>query len=240
MVIKTGFMKKFGCFGLKKKYGKWPVSGFLFFCLTVTVIFSSATKSVSLEVIDRIVAVVNDELITYSMLAEAFQPYEKKIRERNYPLEQEMEMRFKIREDLINKLIDQKIIDQEIAKAQIQVSAGEVENSIERIKRMNSFTDEDLRKMLQAEGLTLEKYKKEIKNQLLRTRLLQYEVNSKIVVTEEEIETYYEEHKDQFGDKSLKDVSALIEDNIFKKQVDEKYKEWVADFRGKAHIKIIQ
>lgn len=191
-----------------------------------------------LEVVDRIVAVVNDEIITYSMVNEAFAPYEKKLRENAYPLDKEIEMRFKIRSNLIQQLIDQEITNQEVKKAQITVSSNEIDTYVERIKQMNSFTDEDLRKMLETEGVTLEQYKKEIKNILLRNKLIQYEVKSRIVVTQKDIDDYYEKHKDEFKDKKKEEVSDMIADKVYQVQADEKFGKWVARLREQAQITI--
>lgn len=205
--------------------------------MAVTGVFTSMAED--LEVVDRIVAIVNDEIITYSMVNEAFVPYEKKIREKGYPLDKEVELRFKIRSNLIQQLIDQEITNQAVKKAQITISDGEIDNYIERIKQVNSFTDENLRKMLENEGVELEQYKKEIRNILLRNKLIQYEVKSRIVVTQKEIDDYYELHKkDEFADKKKEEVAESIGDKIYQLQSDEKFGKWVADLREQAQIKI--
>jgi peptidyl-prolyl cis-trans isomerase SurA len=191
-----------------------------------------------LEVVDRIVAIVNDEIITYTMVNEAFVPYEKTIRAKGYPLDKEIELRFKIRSNLIQQLIDQEITNQAVKKAQISISDGEVDNYIERIKQTNSFTDEDLREMLEKEGVELEQYKKEIKNILLRNKLIQYEIKSRIVVTQKEIDDYYEKNKDKFADKKKEEVSELIGDKIYELQSKEKFDKWVANLREQSQIKI--
>jgi peptidyl-prolyl cis-trans isomerase SurA len=196
--------------------------------------------SVDREVVDRIVVIVNDELITYSMLTEAFKPFEKKIRERNYPLEQEIEIRFKLRNNLIQQLIDQQLTDQEMRRSQIEVSDEEISGYIERIKEMNGFTEEDLRKMLEMEGVSISQYRKEIRNLLLRNKLIQYEIKSKIVITREEIQDYYNANKAEFGDKSLDEVSPLIMDKLFQNQADEKFSRWISSLREQSQIKIIQ
>lgn len=206
--------------------------------MVTTGVFTSVAED--LEVVDRIVAIVNDEIITYSMVAEAFVPYEKSLMEKGYPLDKEIELRFKIRSNLIQQLIDQEITNQAVKKAQISISDGEVDNYIERIKQTNSFTDEDLRKMLEKEGVQLEQYKKEIKNILLRNKLIQYEIKSRIVVTQKEIDDYYEKNKDKFPEKKKEEVSDLIGDKIYELQSKEKFDKWVATLREQAQIKIIE
>lgn len=227
-----------GC-GEKKK----PGSRFSLILILAFLFFTacpSLAYSVDREIVDRIVAIVNDELITYSQLTEAFKPFEKKIRERNYSLEQEMEIRFRIRSNLIQQMIDQKLTDQEMTKAKITVSEAEVSGYIERIKQVNSFTDEDLRQQLGKEGVSFEQYTKEIRNLLLRNKLIQYQIKSRIVITPEEIEAYYDDHKDEFGEKTLEDVSLLIQDKLYQVQADERFAKWISDLREDAQIKIIQ
>jgi peptidyl-prolyl cis-trans isomerase SurA len=201
---------------------------------------AGVSHSAEFELVDRIVAIVNDRLITYSKLEEAFKPFEQKIREKNYPIDKEMEIRFKIRSNLIQQLIDQEITDQEVERAQITVSDAEIDNYIERIKQINSFTDENLRQMLQNEGVTLDQYKKEVRNIILRNKIINYEIKSRIVITRSEIEEYYKKHKDEYGQKTIKDVSTVIEDKLYQNAVEERFRKWVADLSAQAQIKIIQ
>lgn len=196
--------------------------------------------SFSAEIVDRIVAVVNDELITYTMLNEAFKPYEKRIKAQNFSFTKEMEIRFEFRERVINQMIDEKITEQEVRRLGIKIGSDEVAAAIERTKSMNSLTDEQLRAMLAKDGLTMAGYKKNIMTQLLRTRLIQYEVKSKIIVTKEEIESYFEANRGEFGEKTLSDATPAITEKIYQAQVEAKFTKWIADLRKKAHIKIIQ
>jgi parvulin-like peptidyl-prolyl isomerase len=69
-------------------------------------------------------------------------------------------------------------------------------------KRPISFTDEDLRRFLEQEQMTMEQYRNQIKEQVLRTRLVNYQVKSKIVITEEEIRAYYDSHPELYGGKT--------------------------------------
>jgi peptidyl-prolyl cis-trans isomerase SurA len=60
------------------------------------------------------------------------------------------------------------------------------------------MTDEALRAALAQEGLTMEEYREEVKAQLLRSELVNLEVKSKIVVTKQNIEAYYNEHIEKY------------------------------------------
>ena len=150
------------------------------------------------ELVDRIVAIVSDDAITLSELNEAYLPFTQQIREANYPPEVEREMIFKLRQEVLNKLIDQKLTDQETERLQVSVNDKEVDQRIEQIKSEHFLTEEDIRKTLAAQGHTLEGYRERIKEQLLRVKLINIEVKSKIAVSGKEIQDYYEEHKEEY------------------------------------------
>ena len=160
-----------------------------------------ATASATAEVVDRIVAVVNEEIILLSELQDRLEPFAQRIRQQGFDPGQERQMLFKVREEIINRLVDEKLTDQEIKRNDIQVSQSEVDNAIERIKAANHFTDEDLRQFLEQEQMTMQQYRETIKEQILRTRLVNYQVKSKIVITEAEIQAYYDRHPDIYGGK---------------------------------------
>ena len=151
------------------------------------------------EVVDRIVAVVNDDIVTLYDLNRALKPYEENIKALRYDPTKERQTIFQVRKDLLDKLIDSKLADQEIERAQITVSESDIDKTIENMKEARSFTDEQLRQGLEQQGITMAEYRKEMKEQILRTKLVNREVKSKIVITGEDIKAYYENHRDEYA-----------------------------------------
>jgi peptidyl-prolyl cis-trans isomerase SurA len=162
-------------------------------------IFPFNGRSADAVVVDRIVAVVNDDLITLFDLNQKFRPYEENIRALGYAPERERETLFKLRTDLLNQLIESTLSDQAVKKHNIEVSEQEIDTALERVKDARSLTDDDLRAGLAQQGLTLEEYRKNLKHQLLRNKLVNREVKSKIVVTEDDINAYYDAHREKFA-----------------------------------------
>ena len=162
--------------------------------LTGLIVFGSwATCTVQAEeIVDRIVAVVNNEVITYLELQQEIKPYEEKIKTMGYAEDEERQMLFKLREDMIYRLIDEKLADQEIKKNNITISDAEVDASIERLKAGRMWSDEELRMALENEGITMQDLRQNMKSQALRNRLVGQEVRSKIVITQEEVRAYYD------------------------------------------------
>jgi len=189
------------------------------------------TEVQSAKLIDRIVAVVNDEIIPLSELNYLLIPYLDKIKESGYPPEKQKEMAYKIRGDLLDQLISRKLTDQEVKRVRISVSAKEIDGAIERVKERGFLTDEDLRAGLSQQGLTMEKYRENLKEQILRAKLVNLEVRSKVIITDEDIAAYYKKHYDQYrGEKKYHLRNIIMKTPTFggaegKKRVLEKMEE---------------
>jgi len=162
------------------------------------------------EFVDRIVAKVNDEIILLSELNEALKSYTGKVNNYSASDEKRQELIFKLREDVLNQLVEKKLSEQQIKELGIRIEDGEIDNTIERIKESNFFTDETLRKMLAEKGMTLDQYRGKIKEQILRAKLIDYEVKSNIIVTKEDIEAYYNDHHKEYSGTSQYHLRNII------------------------------
>lgn len=165
----------------------------------LTCIGAFAPVPATAEVVDRIVAVVNDEIISLFELERMVAPYVERVRALGYPEEQERQMLFKVRQDVLNQLINQRLTAQETKKANISVAPEEIDRALERIKESNYYTDEQLRDALEAEGFTLEEYRERLGDQILRSKLMNREIKSKVVITDAEIQAYYDAHRGEFS-----------------------------------------
>jgi len=96
-------------------------------------------------------------------------------------------------------MIDERIAQEKIKELGIRVTEKQVEAAIEKVKKDNRWTQEDLLALLKRDGLTFEKYGGLVRRDLERPRLLDSEVKSKIIIREEMIAQYYEEHKRDFS-----------------------------------------
>ena len=185
------------------------------YCMIYTLFFGVfgypfVTNSKSAEIVDRIVAVVNDEVITLIELNNTLKPYMEKIRSLGYPQEKEQELIFNVRKDMLDRLVNQKIEDQEIKRSKVEITEEQIDKTIERIKETNYLTDEQLRAALAKDGFTMEEYRQKIKDQILRERLVNLKVKSKIVITKEDIKAYYEKHIEEYGGKQKYHLRNII------------------------------
>ena len=154
----------------------------------------------SADVADKIVAVVNGEVITLSELHRAFAPYAAHI-EANYKGPDKEAFLQQNRAAFLQRLIDQMLIEQETKKPGVGIAAIKDEEVMVVIRDMlakNQLTMQAYLKRLAEEGNTLESVKQEIRGQMLRMRLLRREVQSRILVTDEEIGEYYDKHRQDY------------------------------------------
>ena len=162
------------------------------------------------ELADRIVAIVNDDVITLSELNEAVVPYLQNIREDRYPPDTAREMRFKLREQVLNRMINDLLTAQEAKRLNISVGENEVDEYIERTKSQHSLTEEDLKKALAGQGLTLEQYREQVKEQILQFKIINLVVKSKIAITEKDIQEYYESHKKDYQSEKKYHLKTIV------------------------------
>nr|NIP38125.1 hypothetical protein [Candidatus Dadabacteria bacterium]NIS07907.1 hypothetical protein [Candidatus Dadabacteria bacterium]NIV42159.1 hypothetical protein [Candidatus Dadabacteria bacterium]NIX14897.1 hypothetical protein [Candidatus Dadabacteria bacterium]NIY21493.1 hypothetical protein [Candidatus Dadabacteria bacterium] len=146
------------------------------------VIMMISGLSQATEVIDRIVAVVNDDLITLSDL-------------NNYISSIPKQSAVQIdRDRILNDLVEQMILNQEADKLGISVSDPEIDMSIENIRVKTGMTHEQMEEMLKKENLTKEQFRNQWRLQILSGKLVSSIVKGKIAVTDDEIEGLYREY----------------------------------------------
>jgi peptidyl-prolyl cis-trans isomerase SurA len=157
-----------------------------------------ALPAAGAELINGIAAVVNDSIITIYELDREYARAAKDVEKRDGKLSAETAQ--KLRRDVLDGLIDRKLVRDRIRELNIVISEEEVRQSIEEIKKQNRLSQEALISALASQGLTFDQYKAQMKDQLERLRLMSQEVKSKIQVGESEIQKYYEENPAQFSE----------------------------------------
>ncbi len=154
----------------------------------------------SAEVVDKVVAVVNDEVITLSELEEETSVLFRSIA-KEHPGEPIQNILAEVRETTLNGMIENHLIKQKAAKYNVTVTDEDVDVAYERMRNGMSLNPTEFREKLKKSGLTEESYRKKLKSQILQSRLLSYDVRSKIVVTDEMIINYYNENYKSSVDK---------------------------------------
>lgn len=164
--------------------------------------------SVSAEVCNRVVAIVNDEIITLYELNNRTReltgadPGIIKMQDKKIFLESQRK--------ILDHLIDQKVARVKIKELGIKVTEREIDETIEEIKRDNSLTHEEFLASLRKQGSSYELYREKIKNELEGMQLVDFEVKSRIVIREERIREYFDNHKEKFTSVEKVHIATIV------------------------------
>ncbi|MGV8059787.1 MAG: peptidylprolyl isomerase [Smithellaceae bacterium] len=161
------------------------------------------------EMADKIVAVVNDEVITLKELNETFEPYLKRIEE-TYKGNDKEEVIKQAKDSILQRLIDNMLIEYEAKKSGTNVKDEEVMNVLKDMLAKQNIRMEDFLKKLESEGNSLTSVKNDIKAQLMRLRLMRREIKSKIVISDQEIGEYYNQHRDEYEGKEAVRIKQIL------------------------------
>jgi peptidyl-prolyl cis-trans isomerase SurA len=151
-------------------------------------------------ILDRVVAVVNDDVITLTEVQEEGLQTIRKIVQETLGEERERRLRSTERQ-ILDELIIRKLQLQEAKKEKIDATTSEVRSAIEDLKKRNNLTsDEELKAAMSRELLTEEQFRKGIADQVALTKLVTRQVRSKVAVSDEETRRYYDQHPEEFRD----------------------------------------
>ncbi len=152
----------------------------------------------SAEVVDRIVAVVNNEIITLLQLNKATKPYKLNIEASQKSIEEKKQLVKRLEKEVLQQLIDRSLTTQEAVKFNIDVTEKEVDSAIDNFMKTNKMDLEGLERALAADGLLLKDYRVKMKGEILQSRLISRAVRSKVIITDTDIKTYYDTHLESF------------------------------------------
>ena len=144
--------------------------------------------------LDRVVAVVNQEVITWSELYKSMEADASSA----VKAMQEDEKRKVFRENeasFLEMLINVRLQMQEARHLGIGVSDAELKEAVDNIKNKYSMTEDAFKESLKVEGFSYEEYKKRLREQITISKLVNMQVRSKIVVTDEDIRKFMAENK---------------------------------------------
>lgn len=145
------------------------------------------------ELIDKIVAVVNDDVITLSELDQEALLLYKNISEGQGGIQLSDALEH-ARSLALEKMIDKKIILQQARDMNVEVSPNEVDAAYDKTRVRMQLSDTEFKEKLSESGMTEDIYRDDLRVKLIQSRLLGLKVHSKVVITEEMVEDYYRTH----------------------------------------------
>ncbi|MBW2520379.1 MAG: SurA N-terminal domain-containing protein [Deltaproteobacteria bacterium] len=156
------------------------------------------------EMVSRIAAVVNDDIITTYQLDQALQLQLATMDRRPTPAQLTP-----LRNQVLKRLIEETLVQQRIRALNLTVSEEEVETAILDVQKQNNLTREQLADAVLTQGMTFDAYRDNLRKQILRYKLISTEVRSQVDVTEKEVLEYYRAHIDEYRYPSSVTLSAI-------------------------------
>lgn len=145
-----------------------------------------STPGMAAQDLDRIVAVINDDVIMRSELAEKIRTVTSQMQEQNIPLPPQAILE----KQVLDRLIMTKLQIQTAQNTGIRVDDETLNRTISNIAAENELNLNQFREILEGDGYGYETFRKDIRNEILISRLQQRQVDNRIIVTEREIENF--------------------------------------------------
>ncbi|HET6334794.1 MAG TPA: SurA N-terminal domain-containing protein [Polyangiales bacterium] len=144
------------------------------------------------EVIERVVAVVNDDAIFLSELRRRAAPFLEQVL--SGANESERQQRIdKLYDQFLRELVDEQLIEQAARKMSIAVSSSEVDQAIENVRSQNNLTAEKFWEAVKGQGFTEKQYRADVRKQLLRLKVTNQRVRTRVNVNDATVKEEYED-----------------------------------------------
>jgi peptidyl-prolyl cis-trans isomerase SurA len=150
------------------------------------------TQPSDMTVVEEIIARVNNSIISRSDLKHSEEQLaaEQSKQDPNVPAENAPQQK-----DLLRDLIDTQLLSQKAEELGISADTDVIKRLDELRKQMHAESMEDLEKAAQAQGVSFEEFKQNLKNSILTQKVIQQEVGAHISVSQQEIQAFYDQHK---------------------------------------------
>ncbi len=159
------------------------------------------------QLVDRVIAVINDEAITQSELDIYLRPFYEDLKKQYGPEELVAKLN-EIRLKLLNQMIEDRLVSQEAKNRGITVDETEIEEMMRQVKTRFP-TEAEFEKTLLAEGQNVAELREHYRRQLSVRKLHDMEVRAQVVVSPREIEDYYNLHSFEFTDEEKMKVRSV-------------------------------
>ena len=143
--------------------------------------------------VEKIAAVVGDSVILGSEIEEKAAPLLAEVTRLPEPSKRAARAAA-LRREVLERLIDDELILQQATELKLTVTSEQVDASIDEIKRQNNIDDNQLRDALRAQGMSMAAYRADLKRQLLRFRVINIAVGSRVTISDEDVKSYYDRH----------------------------------------------
>jgi parvulin-like peptidyl-prolyl isomerase len=149
------------------------------------------------QVVEEIVAVVNDDVITLSQYKEQYDSTIQQMRSAFQGEEYEKQLAL-LKKEMMNMMITDLLLMQQAKEKNLNVGE-QLKAAVENIKKENNFaSDDDLKRGLRQQGMDYDQWLRQLEDNMLKQGLIYSEVDRSIVLDDSEIVGYYKLHPQEF------------------------------------------
>lgn len=162
----------------------------LFACLLAVLVLPSGIAAEGTKggpiLLDRVLAIVNNEVISKIELDEQVKLATRQLIRQGTPLPQQA----LLEKQLLERMVTSRVLQQVGRETGVRIEDAQLERAIARLAQENKMSVEAFRTNMVEDGVDYTKFREEVRNEIVVTRLREREVDSKIVVSDAEIDTY--------------------------------------------------
>jgi peptidyl-prolyl cis-trans isomerase SurA len=162
------------------------------------------------ELIDRILAVINNDIVTLSQFNKTYSRLAMQIRSSDYTQKEQADLISNLSQKVLDTLIEETLTEQQAKAVQVEIQDKEVEETIDEIKQRHNYTNEEFENILKMQGSSLKEFKEHIRKQKLQSRLLGVMVQSKVVITDDDVKAYYDSHPEEYESKTTYHLRTIV------------------------------
>jgi peptidyl-prolyl cis-trans isomerase SurA len=170
-------------------------------------------------VLDRIVAVVNDDVITRLDLDERLRLATAQLKQQGTPAPP----RDVLEKQLLDRIITDRVQLQLAKETGLRVDDAELDRTIQRIAQDNKLTVQQMRAAIEKDGVPFARFREDIRNEIVLARLREREVDNRILVAESEIDGFIGTQQAQTGrgdEYNLSHILVTVPENASPEQID--------------------
>lgn len=156
--------------------------------LTPTLFSASEAQA---EIVERIVAVIGNDVITLSELNELVDALHGPSLQAIDDLEVRVTRKKELQKMMLDQLIDQRLLTQQYNKLQLTANEQDVDRVVEAICKQNNITLDVLVAELERQGMTLPQYRDQMRQHVLQTKFVEQQIRPKVSISEEDLKNLY-------------------------------------------------
>jgi len=153
----------------------------------------TSAPSPTIADIDRVVVVVNDEVITRLELDRDARVASEQLRRQGTPLPAQNVLE----KQLLERMITKRTLLQYTRQTGLRVSDADLDQAIGRIADQNKMTPTALRETVERDGISFNRFREEVRSEMLIQRLREREVDSRVIVSDAEIQSFLRSQESQ-------------------------------------------